>query len=391
MPTFIRKRLHACWLIFLAVCLLAGWAAYLRQLECGFQVTGLSRQMSWGAYIAQFTFWVGVAAAAAVLTLPGRVHGCRPFARAAVFGEGLAAAATGMSLLCVLVDLGRPQHLLNLILHPSPRSLMFWDMLVLAAYLSVNLILVRATLTAERQDLPPPPWFRPLLTVSIGLALSIHVVTALIYAGLPDRHYWLTALLAARFLASAFSSGPAVLLLLLIAGRRLTGHDEASPLLPGLRLWIVYALTLNLLFFGLESFTALYSGTDAGRLFALLAASPGPAALAISFGLASVAAIILLAAPPFSRHPRSLIPALCLAVAAAWLDKGPLLMLGGFTPDPFGAPISYAPTLTELFVLLGIHAAGLLILTELWRPLFLLRNNAPPAGQNRPEAASAST
>ena len=369
------------WPALLIACMLIGLTAYLHQLALGLQLTGLSRHMSWGAYIAQFTFLVGVAASALVLMLPAYVHKAKPFAQAAVFGEGLAVAATCMCLLCLFVDLGRPQQMLNIILHPSPRSLMFWDMLALTAYLLVNLILLRASWVTEHQLLacPPPFWLLPLRLAAVVLAVSVHVVTALLYAGLPGRSSWLTAILAARFLASAFASGPAVLLLFLLVVRRVTGYDAVTPVRSGLRLWIVYALACTVLFFGLEVFTGMYSNIPAlrqplDRLFASpLLWAAGPAALS---------GLILLIVPGLSDRPYMFPGTLLLVLAAIWTDKGPLLLAGGFALDAFGSPVSYMPTATELAVLLGIHATGLLILTLLWRPFIFFRKNSQLASKN---------
>lgn len=183
----------------------------------------MSRDVSWGLYIAQFTYFVGVAAGAVMLVLPAYFHHYEKFKRIIIFGEFMAVGAVIMCMLFIVVDLGQPQRALNVLLHPTPNSVMFWDMTVLFGYLLLNIIIGWVTLEAARNDVKPPKWIKVLIYISIIWAFSIHTVTGFLYAGIPGRHYWLTAIMAARFLASAFCSGPAILLLLLMAVRRVTG------------------------------------------------------------------------------------------------------------------------------------------------------------------------
>ncbi len=343
-----------------AVLAVAGLCAYLVQWNQGLTVTGLSRQMSWGLYIGSFTFLVGVAASAIAPTLIA-LHG-RAFPRLILYGEALAVTAVLTAILCVLVDLGRPEQMLNLLLHPRPSSPMFWDLLALTLYLAINLILLRHGLQAYRQDLPLPAWHRRLTCAAVPLAFSIHTVTAFLYAGLPGRPYWLSALLAARFLASALCSGPALLLLGLGCAKAPQNPEAREAASRALLPWIAWALALHGFFFGLELFTAGYSGIpDAWRPLELLWNGPSGWWCALSWLMAGLALLLIL----LRARGRLLACALCLTLIAIWLDKAPALMRGGFNPDPFGAYVPYTPTATELFVLLGIFSTGWLILTFL--------------------------
>ena len=182
---------------------------------------GLSRDVSWGIYIAQFTFLVGVAASAVMVVLPYYLHDVKAFGKITILGEFLAIAAVTMCLLFIVVDLGKPMRILNVFSIPTPNSVLFWDMIVLNGYLLLNLLIGWNVLEAERKGTHYPKWVKPLIYLSIPWAVSIHTVTAFLYAGLPARHYWLTAIMAARFLASAFCSGPALLILLVIRGEKI--------------------------------------------------------------------------------------------------------------------------------------------------------------------------
>ena len=95
--------------------------------------------------------------------------------------------------------------------------------------------------------------------MSIPWAVSIHTVTAFLYAGLPGRGFWLTAILAPRFLASAFAAGPALLILLCLLVRKYTKFDPGKEQIQTLAKIVTYAILINVFFFFCEVFTVFYS------------------------------------------------------------------------------------------------------------------------------------
>src|SRR3990167_5756415 len=210
----VGNRRYWTWIGALLVVIVLGVLSYLRQLHVGLGITGLSRDVTWGLYIAQFTFLVGVAASAVVVVLPYYLHDYQAFGKITILGELLAVSAVVMCLLFIFVDMGQPERALNVILYPTPTSIMFWDMISLGGYLVLNAVIAGLTLGAERRGAAPPRWLRPIVVLSLPWAASIHTVTAFLSSGLPGRRLWLAALLAPRFLASAFASGPALLILL---------------------------------------------------------------------------------------------------------------------------------------------------------------------------------
>ena len=230
------------WILFLLAIIGYAFIVYVFQLIYGLQMTGLTRNTSWGFYIAQFTYLVGVAAAAVMLVLPATFHHYHPYHRVIVFAEFLAIGAVIMCMLFIVVDMGQPQRVLNIILHPTPNSVMFWDATVLCGYLLLNAVIGWTSLEHESRHVPVPRWVKVLVVVSIFWAFSIHTVTAFLYAGLPGRHYWLSAIMAARFLASAFCAGPSILLLALLLLKRLTGFNPGKDVVKSLSLTIAYAM-----------------------------------------------------------------------------------------------------------------------------------------------------
>ncbi|WP_027187528.1 sulfate reduction electron transfer complex DsrMKJOP subunit DsrP [Desulfovibrio cuneatus] len=361
------------WLLSLGALVGLGATVYLFQLFLGLQVTGLSRDVSWGFYIAQFTYMVGVAASAVMLVLPTYFHHYKKFKKMIILGEFMAIGAVIVCMLFIVADMGQPQRVMNVILHPTPNSVMFWDMMVLSGYLVLNLLIGWVTLEAERHQVDPPKWIKPVIYLSIFWAFSIHTVTAFLYAGLPGRHYWLTAILAARFLASAFCSGPAILLLLCLLLRRLTGFDAGKEAIQTLTKIIAYAMGINIFFYLLEVFTAFYSGIPGHQhpFGALFGGGHGhPLWVTTWMWAAVVMAIVsfLLIAFPSTRDNNSILPfTLIMLVIASWIDKGLGMLIAGFTPNPFEGITVYAPSFAELTISLGIYAVGALVVSLLWK------------------------
>ncbi len=368
----VGSRKYWLWLSFLAAVIGVGVLCYLWQFFVGLGITGLGRDVSWGFYIAQFTFLVGVAASAVMLVLPYYLHHYKQFGKITILGEFLAVSSVLMCMLFIFVDMGQPLRVLNVILHPTPNSIMFWDMVVLSGYLLLNIVIGWVVLDAEHKEIPPPGWVKPLIYLSIPWAVSIHTVTAFLYAGLPGRHLWLTAIMAARFLSSAFASGPALLILLCFLVRNLTRFDPGKEPIQKLAQIVCYAMILNVFFALLEVFTAFYSQIPSHMhsLEYLFAGLEGHGRLVPFMWTAVVLAvggIVLLIVPSTRRNERTLAVAAAAVFAAAWIDKGMGLVVGGFVPNPFEYVVEYAPTAPELLITLGVWAIGFLVLTVLYK------------------------
>lgn len=368
----VGSRKYWLWLSFLAALIGVGVLCYLWQFFVGLGITGLGRDVSWGFYIAQFTFLVGVAASAVMLVLPYYLHHYKQFGKITILGEFLAVSSVLMCMLFIFVDMGQPLRVLNVILHPTPNSIMFWDMVVLSGYLLLNIVIGWVVLDAEHKEIPPPGWVKPLIYLSIPWAVSIHTVTAFLYAGLPGRHLWLTAIMAARFLSSAFASGPALLILLCFIVRGLTRFDPGKEPIQKLAQIVCYAMILNVFFALLEVFTAFYSQIPSHMhsLEYLFAGLEGHGRLVPFMWTAVVLAvggIVLLIVPSTRRNERTLAIAAAAVFAAAWIDKGMGLVVGGFVPNPFEKVVEYAPTAPELLITLGVWAIGFFVLTVLYK------------------------
>ncbi len=376
------SRRYWTWIFFVLGAIALGTGFYFRQLVLGLTVTNMSRGVPWGFYIAQFTFLVGVAASAVMVVLPYYLHNFKAFGKLAVLGEFLAISAVTMCTLFIFVDMGRPDRVTNVMLHPTLNSMMFWDMLSLTGYLLLNILVSRITFSAERRGVAPPKWIKFFIIASIPWAVSIHTVTAFLYAGLAARPFWMTAVLAPRFLASAFAGGPALLILLCLLTRKLTGYDVGRQAIRMLGKIVAYAMSISVFLLLLEFFTAFYSGIPEHlhHFEFLYLGLDGNTTLVPWMWLAaclSIISLVLLLVPRF-RAREGLLAFACVTVfGAIWIEKGLGMVITGFIPTSLGDVPYYLPSMGELFVSLGVYGIGALILTGLYKIAITVRQREP--------------
>jgi molybdopterin-containing oxidoreductase family membrane subunit len=366
------NKMYWGWIATLLVFIGIGFGCYLYQLDQGLAITGLSRDVSWGLYIGQLTYMVGIAASAVMIVLPYYLHNYKAFGKVVIFGEFLAVSAVVVCLLFVIVDLGQPQRLLNVVLYPTPSSVLFWDMVVLNGYLLLNIVIGWSVLHAVKKGEKPAWWIKFLIYVSIPWAVSIHTVTAFLYAGLPGRYFWLDSLLAASFLASAFATGPALLLLVLFVLRRVASLEIPREAIQAVAQIVAYAWTINLFMILLKVFTAFYSQHPGKMLgFEYLYVGYEDYTQLVpwmwNFVFLALVALVLLIHPTTRNNQITLTIALVFVFVAGWIDKGLALIIAGFVPNPFKTYTEYWPTIPEVFITIGVYAIGLLILTILYK------------------------
>ncbi len=365
-------RTYRVWIGSLILLMAVGFLFYLRQLDYGLGITGMSRNVSWALYIAQFTFLVGVAASAVMLVIPYYLHNYKTFGRIAILGEFLAVACVVMCITFIIVDLGQPARAFNLLLYPTPSSILFWDMIVLNGYLLLNIIIGWTVLSSEKKSIPPPQWIKPVIYLSIPWAISIHTVTAFIYAGLPGRSFWLTAIMAPRFLGSAFASGPALLILLCLILRKFTRFDAGKEPIQALAKIVTYALIASIFFVLMEIFTVFYSQVPEHMehfkyLFVGLNGHYALVPWMWAAVILAVAALFLLINPQ-TRQNETLLAVACSAVfASLWIEKGLGLVVTGFIPSPLEKITEYFPTGPEVAITIGVWAMGFFVLTVLYK------------------------
>ncbi len=366
--SFVGDWRYYAWMTVLTVITLLGVNAYCKQLVHGLMVTGMTDQVSWGMYIANFTYLVGLAAAAAMLVIPVYVYRNMHLHDVVIFGELLAVAVIIMCLLFVTVDLGRPDRFLHIFQRFNfPMSMLTWDVIALNGYLLLNLHICGYLLyCAYCQREPSKLFYIPFVFVAIVWAVSIHTVTAFLYVGLGGRPFWNSAIIAPRFLASAFVAGPAFITLTLQIVRRVTTHQVSDDALLTLRRIMQVAMVINVFLLGCELFTEFYTdSTHVASARYLYFGLGGRHALvpwiwtAIVFDVVVTALLVL----PASRALRTLNVACVLAILGVWIEKGMGLIVPAFIPTPLGEMVEYQPTWHETQVCLGIWAFGLLLYT----------------------------
>ncbi len=372
--TLKGNRTYHLWMAFLTVLVLSGAFAYYRQYTEGLIVTNMRDQVSWAFYIGNFTFLVGVAAAAVLLVIPAYVYHWKPIREIAIFGELLAISAIVMCLLFVTVDIGQPLRVLELLPFIGslnvPSSLLGWDVLVLNGYLILNVVIVGHFLYKAYFKKPYNKAFVvPLLLLSIPAAISIHTVTAFVYNGMAARPFWNASILAPRFIASAFCSGPAVMLILFQILRRTTHIRIRLEAIRKIAELMAYAMFLNLFLFGAEIFKEYYSDTDhlvhTEYLYSGLHGHTALVPFAWVSLICSVVAFILFLVPKTRMNMVTLNLGCILIWSGVYIEKGMALVIPGMTPDTLGEIYEYIPTWTEIRIGAGVFAIGFMVFTML--------------------------
>ncbi len=361
------------WLLFLGSLVLFGFSFWLYEHHVGAGVvTGLHRDLTWGFQIGQLAFFVGVAASAVTIVIPYYLHNYREYAKITILAEFLAVGAVIIAMLSVFVIMGQPTRVMNVLLYPTPNSLIFWDLVVLSTYLFLNLLCGWAVLHSYYKEGPYPSWVKIFIYWAILWGPSIHIVTAFLLQGLPGRHYWLTAIMAPRFLASAFSAGPALLIILALLVKKLANFDVGERALQTIAKTIIYAFIINLLFLGFEIFTAFYSDIHSHKapflylLFGYEGHSEWVWAMWFSLVLAIIGLVILLI-PNLRKRETTLALGSLAVFFSTWLEKGFLLMVGGFTPNVFETVTPYFPKVGEVAIQAGVWSIGLIVITILYK------------------------
>jgi Ni/Fe-hydrogenase subunit HybB-like protein len=366
-------RLYYAWVAFLSLLILQGALAYYHQAQTGLIVTNMRDPVSWAFYIGNFTFLVGVAAAAVLLVIPAYIYDWKPIKEVVIFGELLAISAIVMCLLFVFVDMGHPERFWHLIPFVGrmnfPSSLMAWDAVVLNVYLLLNCViagyLIFTTFRGRHYD---RRIVVPLVIFSIPMAISIHTVTAFLYNGMAARPYWNSAILAPRFLASAFCSGPAILLILFQIVRKTTRFEIKDEALHKIAELMAYAMGVNLFLTGAEIFKEYYSSTQhLIHIQYLYSGLHGKASPIAAYGWASlllgIGAFLLFLLPATRKNPLTMNAGCLMIYTSVYIEKGIALIIPGYTPDTLGQIYEYVPSATEIRISMAVFGIGFLLFT----------------------------
>lgn len=370
---FTGGKNYYLWLSFLSLLILIGLVSYYQQFTHGLIVTNLVDEVSWGAYIANFTFLVGVAAAAVLLVVPAYVYKNNAVKEVVLIGEILAFCAIIMCMLFIMVDMGRPDRFWHVIPYIGrlnfPESILAWDVIVLNGYLILNMHIPGYLLfKMYKNEKPTLKYYRPFVYISIFWAVSIHTVTAFLYSGLGGRPFWNTAILAPRFLISAFAAGPPLLIIIFLLIRKFyPAFDIKESVFDLLKKITSITLPVNMFLLFCEVFKEFY--TDSAHVASaryLFTGLHGYHMLtpymwaAIIFGIwGSIVYLV----PTLRNNNKVLVPTSVAIFVGIWIEKGMGLIIPGFIPSPLGSIVEYIPSVIESLICLGIWAIGALTFT----------------------------
>ena len=368
------NRGYYAWLLFLLLIMIWGAGGYAKQLNHGLITTNMRDSVSWGFYIGNFTFLVGIAAAAVMLVIPAYIYNWKPIKEIVIFGELLAICAVVMSIGFIIVDIGNPLRFWHML--PGigtmnfPSSMLSWDFFVLLTYLTINLVVVIHLL--HRIFIKKDYNKKLVLTlvfISIPMAVAIHTVTAFLYNAIPARPFWNSALLAPRFLASAFCSGPAILLILFQLLRKFTHFEIKDEAIWTIAELMVYAMFIYLFFSVAELFKEFYSGTEHLLYWQYLLFGIGDNKELVPYSWASIImgciAFVLFLVPKTRKNFTTLNIGAVLIYASVYVEKGIALIIPGFTPDVLGQIYVYTPSMIEIRTAALIFSLGFLAFTFL--------------------------
>jgi len=368
------SKTYYAWLTFLLLLILWGGFGYYGQITDGLIRTHMRDSVSWAFYIGNFTFLVGVAAAAIMLVIPAYIYNWKPIKEIVIFGELLAVCAVIMCISFIVVDIGNPirfWHMLPILGTMNfPSSLLAWDFFVLNIYLLINLVVVTYLLYCifYKKEYNKSIVL-PLVLFSIPMAVAIHTVTAFLYNALPARIFWNSALLAPRFLASAFCSGPAILLILFQILRKTTKFEIKDEAIWRIAELMVYAMFIYLFFSIAELFKEFYSGTEHILYWKYLLFGIGDNKEIVIYSWSSIImgfiAFIIFLFPQTRKNFLTLNIGTVLIYTSVYVEKGIALIIPGFTPDVLGQIYVYTPSMTEIRTAAMIFSAGFLLFTLL--------------------------
>jgi molybdopterin-containing oxidoreductase family membrane subunit len=373
------------WLGLLFSLMLVGAFGYAIQFKEGLVATGMHDHVSWGIYISNFIFFVGVAAGGVMLVIPAYIMKDKDFSKVVLIGEGLAVAALIMALLFVLADLGgvtRFWHMMPIIgFFHFPQSMLTWDVIVLNGYLVLNLAIPAYILHCRYNGKEPnKKIYVPFVILSVFWAFGIHLVTAFLLVSVASNSFWSSAILGPRFLASAFAAGPALIIIIFSIIRQATPYKISNDTINKLSMVVMFAAYANLIMLFSEIFKEFYWDSHhtahARYLFFGLAGHHAVTPIIWSAVICNMLATLLISVRALRENIVVLVPACLVLFLSIWVEKGMGLVIPGFIPSSLGEIVEYLPTMVEILVTLGIIGFGLFTLTALLKVFIRVETGA---------------
>ncbi len=390
------------WLLTLGTVMFAGAAAYAWQLLNGLRVTGMREYVSWGAYMTNFVFFIGVSHAGTLISAILRVTQADWRRSITRMAEGITVFALMVGAPMVIIDMGRPDRVLNVILHGRFNSPILWDVCAICTYLSGSLLYLYVAMIPDLAMLAPKraawdraPWKeriylalslgyqgtaeqrrlleRALATMSIiiiPVAISVHTVVSWIF-GMTLRPGWHSTIFGPYFVIGAIFSGTAAIITAMVLFRKAYHLEKYLTYRQFQNLGrLMLALNLLYIYFTLSEYLTAWYGSEVveRRLIDLLM---GRNLYGLMFWGWAVFCLFLPALIVGLPRPKTLIPRLVIASIliniGMWVKRYliivPTLMTPYINPEAAGAIPHYYPTWVEWTVTAGGLATFMMLFT----------------------------
>jgi len=346
-------------LLMVALLGVMGWAlyAYVLQLTYGLGVTGLDRRVLWGVYIVSFVFFIGVSAGGIAVASLSHLAGIAKYKAVGRIAEMVAIISLILAMISIIVDLGRPEYSLNLLLYARPLSPLVWDVVVINTYLVLCLALLWASLKEK------PKAAKVLAYISIPAFIVVHSVTAWIFGLMKSQPGWHTAILAPLFICSALVSGLALVILAIVFSKWAFNIHIADDVVVDLGKYLKVLLPVLLYLLFCEFLTISYAGipSDTAVLNELVSGR-----FASVFWFDMILGIIVpfvLLVLGFGRTVTGISIIATLSFLGVLAERVNIILPSLYHPFLGSSEISYSPTWIEWSLVGGAYAFGVVLFT----------------------------
>ncbi|MCL1846755.1 MAG: polysulfide reductase NrfD [Coriobacteriia bacterium] len=366
-------------IIIAALIAAIGIGLWAYQLSAGFVNTNMRNLDSWGLYIINFMWFVGLSAGGMIISSAPKVFGAKGFGGISKVAVWVSICCTVLAVAFVLVDLGGPQRVWHLFAYANMSSPLMWDIIVLTLYLIISIVYLWAVLRLEKGK-GSAKALRVLSAIALICAVMVHTVTAWIFGLLQARALWYTALLGPWFVSSALVSGLALVLIVVVALRKAGYLELKQENIVKMAKFLGIFMAVDLYFFACDLLTSGFPGAEGATIVAMLTTG----ALAPFFWTEIILSIIVLfvAFVPTLRTTSLVVCASALAVLAILCKRiqllvggfqipnisyptvltGPELSGGGSSLASLSSSLVYVPSPLEFGIVIGVLGLGALLL-----------------------------
>lgn len=361
------------WLGILGVLMITALAAWIYELGHGLAVTGMRDVISWGLYILTFAFFVKLSAGGLIVAASAEVFNINDFKPIARLGVLTAVACIIAAATSIIPDLGHPERIMNLVLHPNFRSPMIWDVSIVMAYMIISVLDLKL-MTGKQTELNNRI-LKVLAYVGLPAAFALHSITAWIFGVQISRPFWNSAIMAPLFVVSAILAGSALVLLIMRLLEQFSDFHAADATWRKLRTVITVSLLIDLYFIFSEYVTILWGNVPSEKraLVNILPGGNSQALFWLEWVIGGLIPFLFLILPKIRNSKNFAAVASLLILIGVYSHQiqlvvvgmtDPLIQLppgistGTFTPGSsiFQLVGQYRPTSVEYIIVLGLFA-----------------------------------